>query len=323
MGLALYDSSDPLVGMTQALREERHVSRIRAPRPPRHPPKVRHTKCDCGYGGYAKIPIREHNALKDAHWLHARPQPNKRHCSSSSSSSFFPSPFNAAHRSDIPIAIPRQRPRSRVAWATYVNEGVDLQPAGSSDGLSPSAPRRQARRPPSLERQDAFRDPSSSTPWRRRSADDYFGQEVDVSGADAAAALAAEEIADLYDLGLLYDDEHVRGSGFGFDVLTRNAQEQPQYNVRFRRAAGQNSKSFGRRNARRLEQLQNHIPSAVDAADHLTSPDGEELEWCSDDFDVLSNQDGSVLVNLGSDSDDECAARSTDWVLLNKITEED
>ncbi|KAI6358000.1 hypothetical protein MCOR25_007465 [Pyricularia grisea] len=319
MGLALYDTSDPLVGMTEALREERHESRTRPPRPPRHPPKVRYKKCDCGYGGYAKIPIREHNALKDAHWLHARPLPGNRH----HGSSFCSSPFNAAQRSDIPITIPRQRPRSRIAWASFVNEGVDLQPAGSSDGLPPPALRRQARRPPSLERQDAFRDPSTSTPRRRLSADDCFRQESDISDADAAAAAAAEEIADLYDLGLLYDDEHIRGSGFGFDVLTRSAQEEPQYTVYFRRAAGQKSNSFGRKTVGGSQQLQNDNSLAGAPAAHLTSPDRDELEWCLDGYDVRSIPDDSVRLDLVSNSDDELGVRSTDWVFLNNIVEED
>ncbi|TLD33955.1 hypothetical protein PspLS_00185 [Pyricularia sp. CBS 133598] len=323
MGLALYDTSDPLVGMTEALREERHESRTRTPRPPRHPPKVRHARCDCGYGGYAKIPIREHNALKDAHWLHARPQPSNRRCSTSG---FFPSGMSATQSSDLPITIPRQRPRSRIAWASFVNEGVDLHHAGSSNGLPPPAPRRQACRPPSLERQDAFRDPTISTPRRRRSADDCSQQGNDVGDTEAAAAAAAEEIADLYDLGLLYDDEHVRGSGFGFDVLTRNAEEQPQYTVYFRRAAAPKSKSFGRTNANRFRKLQQDGSVAGGPAAHLGSSDGEELdllEWCLDGFDTLSNPDVNSMLDMVSDSDDEFGVRSIDWVLLNNIMEED
>ncbi|KAI6337428.1 hypothetical protein MCOR28_008544 [Pyricularia oryzae] len=293
MGLALYDTSDPLVGITEALREERHESRTRTPRPPRHPPKVRHARCDCGYGGYAKIPIREHNAFKDA---------------------------------DLPITIPRQRPRSRITWALFVNEGVDLHHAGSSNGLPPPAPRRQTCRPPSLERQNAFRNPTTSTPRRRRSADDCSQQGNNVGDTEAAAAAAAEEIADLYDLGLLYDNKHVRGSGFGFDVLTRNAEEQPQYTVYFRRAAAPKSKSFGRTNANRFRKLQQDGSVAGGPAAHLGSSDGEELdllEWCLDGFDTLSNPDVNSMLDMVSDSNDKFGVRSIDWVLLNNIMEED
>ncbi|KAI6471820.1 hypothetical protein MCOR14_001584 [Pyricularia oryzae] len=315
MGLALYDTSDPLVGMTEALREQRHESRTRAPRPPRHPPKVRRTKCDGGYGGCAKMRIREHNAFKAAHRLHARPRPGRRH---HSSSSFRPSAFDATRMSDVPITIPRQRPRSRIAWVSCATEGVDMHTAGSSDGLPPPAPRRQARRPPSLERQNAFRDPNSSTPRRRRSADYCFQQSDDVSDADVAAvAAAAEEIADLYDMDLLYD-EHVRGSEFGFDVLTRNAQEPPQYTVYFCRAAGSKSRGFGRKND--IRSTDGFL--AGDPAAHFASPDGEELEWSLDCFDAMSIPDVKMLLDV-SDGDDEPGVESTGWVLLNNMMEED
>ena len=85
------------------------------------------------------------------------------------------------------------------------------------------------RRPPSLERQDAFRD--EKTAKRRRSADGTpvamrrKREELDEADAD--------EVAELYRLGLLYDDEHERGAGFSLAQIVR---EEPAYSLRVRPA---------------------------------------------------------------------------------------
>ncbi|KAL1864056.1 hypothetical protein VTK73DRAFT_6237 [Phialemonium thermophilum] len=83
------------------------------------------------------------------------------------------------------------------------------------------------RRPPSLERQEAFRDGSTAKRDRDGSrcssaADATF---TSTDGREAA------EVAELYRRGLLYDDEHERGSGFGFDAI---AHSEPLYRIAYR-----------------------------------------------------------------------------------------
>ncbi|KAK5659494.1 hypothetical protein OQA88_695 [Cercophora sp. LCS_1] len=63
-----------------------------------------------------------------------------------------------------------------------------------------------ARRPPSLERQNAFRDARTAKKMKRS-----FAQQ----------ALAADD-AELYRLGVLYDDEYERGDGFSLDAIQRD-----------------------------------------------------------------------------------------------------
>lgn len=70
-------------------------------------------------------------------------------------------------------------------------------------------------RVPSLERQNAFRDASTVRAPPARSLS---------QGCEAEDP----EIAELYRLGLLYDDEHLRGSGFDFNAIVR---DEPTYTV--------------------------------------------------------------------------------------------
>ncbi|KAM0281441.1 hypothetical protein ACHAQH_003564 [Verticillium albo-atrum] len=63
-------------------------------------------------------------------------------------------------------------------------------------------------RVPSLERQNAFWDPRTT---KRAARHD--------EGAD---------VAELYRIGLLYDDDHTRGSGFGMDAIVR---DEPAYSI--------------------------------------------------------------------------------------------
>ena len=85
------------------------------------------------------------------------------------------------------------------------------------------------RRPPSLERQDAFRD--EKTAKRRRSADDtpvaMRRGRAELEEADACS------VTELYRLGLLYDDEHERGAEFSLAQIVR---EEPAYSLRVRPA---------------------------------------------------------------------------------------
>ncbi|KAH8898284.1 hypothetical protein GQ53DRAFT_817565 [Thozetella sp. PMI_491] len=97
---------------------------------------------------------------------------------------------------------------SRLEWMVdEVEEGRAL----ARSPLRLPGDRARERRPPSLERQEAFREPSSS---RKRS---FSGM----------ADLLDE--AELYRLGVLYDDEQERGAGFDFDAILR---DEPQFSVR-------------------------------------------------------------------------------------------
>ncbi|KXH49451.1 hypothetical protein CSIM01_03739 [Colletotrichum simmondsii] len=66
------------------------------------------------------------------------------------------------------------------------------------------------RRTPSLERQDAFRDPRTTK--ARLYTDD------------------TPDIEELYRMGLLYDDEHLRGPAFGLDIIDHYSE--PEYTMR-------------------------------------------------------------------------------------------
>ncbi|GAB1319867.1 hypothetical protein MFIFM68171_10077 [Madurella fahalii] len=89
------------------------------------------------------------------------------------------------------------------------------------------------RRPPSLERQDAFRDAKTSK--RRRASQSLKPGPASLVAATAAREVEAEarEIDELYRMGLLYDDEYERGEAFS---LARIEREEPVYSVRVRPA---------------------------------------------------------------------------------------
>jgi hypothetical protein len=114
----------------------------------------------------------------------------------------------------------------------------------SSSSSSSGSDGRQ-RRPPSLERQDAFRDektvkrrrysydePSSSL--MRSSAVSYQSAGDDEKHLGGMEEQDAREIAELSRMGLLYDDEHERGEGFSLGQIVR---EEPLYSVRVSPAA--------------------------------------------------------------------------------------
>lgn len=100
-------------------------------------------------------------------------------------------------------------PRTRSRWDSDENEGRDLARSGVP---LPSDHFRIVRRP-SLEREEAFcdADTAKDTVRLRRNVND-----------DA-------EVAELYRLGLLYDDERDRGSGFDLNSIPH---EEPVYPIR-------------------------------------------------------------------------------------------
>ncbi|KAK1676911.1 hypothetical protein BDP55DRAFT_661028 [Colletotrichum godetiae] len=97
-----------------------------------------------------------------------------------------------------------QTPRSSRQWRTdETAEGRNLAYSGHR---IPG----EHRRTPSLEREDAFRDPRTTKAL-------LYPED-------------APDIAALYRMGLLYDDEHLRGSAFGLDVIDRYSE--PEYTMR-------------------------------------------------------------------------------------------
>ncbi|KAM0199013.1 hypothetical protein ACHAPI_003458 [Fusarium lateritium] len=101
-------------------------------------------------------------------------------------------------------------PASGLGWSDEV-EGRDL--AHSKIPL-PSDRFRLVRRP-TLEREGAFRDASTAR------GNVYLGRQLPMNEDD--------EVAELYRMGLLYDDEQDRGEGFSLDSIKH---EEPIYSIR-------------------------------------------------------------------------------------------
>ncbi|KAK1712599.1 hypothetical protein CaCOL14_006823 [Colletotrichum acutatum] len=97
-----------------------------------------------------------------------------------------------------------QTRRSTRQWRT--DEAAEGRNLASSGYKLPG----EHRRTPSLERQDAFRDPRTAK--ARLYPED------------------APDIEELYRMGLLYDDEHLRGPAFGLDSIDHYSE--PEYTMR-------------------------------------------------------------------------------------------
>ncbi|KAK4150332.1 hypothetical protein C8A00DRAFT_46239 [Chaetomidium leptoderma] len=142
--------------------------------------------------------------------------------------------------------------------------------SGRSSRNSSTSSGEERRRPPSLERQDAFRDertvkrPPRPRSRQRRSGSDSFGM-----GGDESRGYDEEEeevqVAELYRMGLLYDDEYERGEGFSLDRIVR---EEPVYSVSVRPA----------RRGRREERA-DFVSLAMDLAFSALGEDEELAEW--------------------------------------------
>ncbi|KAF6810537.1 hypothetical protein CPLU01_15287 [Colletotrichum plurivorum] len=138
-------------------------------------------------------------------------------------------------------------------------------------------PAPQLRRTPSLERQGAFRDPRSS---KER------GQEEE------------RDITEMYRLGMLYEDEHIRGSGFDLEGIGR-----PEYTIRPAKT---------RRRKTRQGSYEDDLQLALDLslaelgrdesfARYLLSPDLDECP--SEDSDELISDTPDLTTDSDSDSD--------------------
>ncbi|EAQ91700.1 predicted protein [Chaetomium globosum CBS 148.51] len=111
--------------------------------------------------------------------------------------------------------------------------GRSINRSRSSGDGSQGSSAGSERRPPSLERQDAFRD-EKTTKKRRRGRQHQRGWEgEEEAGQDTNLGDEQAEVAELYRLGLLYDDEHERGAGFSLDGIVR---DEPVYSLRVRPA---------------------------------------------------------------------------------------
>ncbi|KAK3681789.1 hypothetical protein B0T22DRAFT_301916 [Podospora appendiculata] len=98
-------------------------------------------------------------------------------------------------------------------WTTDLDEAATFARSALRLPNHSDSERSHRRRTPSLDRQDAFCD--AATAKKRR-----YGTDAD---------------AELYRLGLLYDDPHERGAGFTFDALPVEC-ERPVYQLRVRPA---------------------------------------------------------------------------------------
>lgn len=110
--------------------------------------------------------------------------------------------------------LPRPRPAARAPFVADTEED-SIRLARSTVALPSDGSR---DRVPSLERQDAFRDPTTARPAPMRSLSQGCEDED-------------PEVAELYRLGLLYDDEHLRGAGFGLNAIVR---DEPTYTLAVR-----------------------------------------------------------------------------------------
>ncbi|KAH6838617.1 hypothetical protein B0I37DRAFT_419550 [Chaetomium sp. MPI-CAGE-AT-0009] len=126
--------------------------------------------------------------------------------------------------------------RSRSSWNNSSSGG---RGEDGSQNSSPSST--SGRRPPSLERQDAFRDEKTAKRRRQRHQqrqqqwrewEEWEGDEQEQEH-DGGLRDEQAEVAELYRMGLLYDDEHERGEGFSLDGIVR---DEPAYSLRVRPA---------------------------------------------------------------------------------------
>jgi len=93
----------------------------------------------------------------------------------------------------------------------------------------------EARRMPSLEREDAFWDGRTCKPKRKRES---YLDSPGSSQERTESQQSQEEVEELYRMGVLYDDEQLRGEGFSLGRLQRERPpaQEAMWNVRYRPA---------------------------------------------------------------------------------------
>jgi hypothetical protein len=105
----------------------------------------------------------------------------------------------------------RKHDHSSLGGSSDEVEGRDL----ANSRISLPVDRFRLVRRPTLEREEAFRDASTA------SGNVYLGRKMPMTEDD--------EVAELYRMGLLYDDEQIRGEGFNLDSIKH---EEPTYSIR-------------------------------------------------------------------------------------------
>lgn len=183
----------------------------------------------------------------------------------------------------------RSTHRTKGSWVTDADEGralarsgtplpSDWHRQGQGDGCDPQREARASaraaggRRPPSLERQDAFRDAATCKRCRRAPPPPSARPLVTAAAAasEAEAGDDAREIDELYRMGLLYDDEHERGEGFS---LARLDRREPVYTVRVKPARR------ARRSPAGDDWARDHVSIAVDLAFSTFAEDEALAAW--------------------------------------------
>ncbi|KAH7162118.1 hypothetical protein B0J13DRAFT_1517 [Dactylonectria estremocensis] len=117
---------------------------------------------------------------------------------------------NELRANGILCTVRDRTPRTRSRWIDDKSEGCDL----ARSAVPLPSDRFRLVRTPSLEREDAFRD-AATTKRLRRSPPVTLREDADV--------------AELYRMGLLYDDEQDRGEGFDLNSIEH---QEPVYSVR-------------------------------------------------------------------------------------------
>ncbi|KAK7427214.1 hypothetical protein QQZ08_006327 [Neonectria magnoliae] len=122
-------------------------------------------------------------------------------------------------------------PRTRTRWFSDESEGWDL----AHSAVPLPSDRFRLTRTPSLEREDAFRDAATAKRNARLRRSQPLSDDADV--------------AELYRMGLLYDDEQDRGEAFDLNSIQH---QEPVYSIR-------PAKRARRSKARDYEDLQQHL----------------------------------------------------------------
>ncbi|KAK4246892.1 hypothetical protein C7999DRAFT_14992 [Corynascus novoguineensis] len=172
---------------------------------------------------------------------------------------------------------------------------ISFVPQGQEEGVN------NRRRPPSLERQDAFRDERTAKRRRAESGcrlqkeEDYNGDEFE---RERECEHERAQVAELYRIGLLYDDEHERGEGFSLDRIIR---DEPAYSLRVRPTPGRTQRHWAGRD-RPAGGDYVSLSAAVDLAFSAFGEDETLARW------MLSGSSSSSSLSGSMDSDLDRAA---------------
>ncbi|KAK3936502.1 hypothetical protein QBC46DRAFT_394870 [Diplogelasinospora grovesii] len=227
MGLPLYQTSSDSV-LLDSLTEPGSLGRRG-----RENPRAKHPHKPFSWGSDKLLKIEANYRQQLAREPWAEPELKKHHLAAFTAEVSHFRNRRGSHWSSTKLTRNRLGSHTRTRWtAADTDEGVAL----AHDDRVQLPCDRGRRRPPSLERQDAFRDESTSTSTRRNKKRSYRHITSSQSSNDSE-----RDVEELYRLGLLYDNEHERGSGFSFDAI---AHDEPLYRCNVRPAKrGRNSQT--------------------------------------------------------------------------------